>query len=162
MVRKTFRVAEVQVSYQPDFKITDRPKINSSKDAYEILMQHWRMRSIEHLEEFKIILLNTNNRVLGTVDISVGGVHGTLADPKIVFSVALKTNNSKIILAHIHPSGNLNPSDGDKRLTEKLKEGGKLLDIEVCDHLIITKHNYYSFADDCLMQCRKDWYYYSH
>lgn len=149
--QNAFKVAEVEVSYKSNYNITERPKINSSQDAYSILMQHWQLGRIELLEEFKVILLNTSNRVLGIVDISVGGVQGTLADPKIIFSVALKTNSSKLILAHNHPSGNLNPSDADKRLTEKLKEGGKLLDIEVCDHLIITKHNYYSFADDCLM-----------
>ncbi|CAH0296301.1 hypothetical protein SRABI27_04230 [Pedobacter sp. Bi27] len=146
-----FKVAEVEVSYKSNYNITERPKINSSQDAYRILMQHWQLGRIELLEEFKVILLNTSNRVLGIVDISIGGVQGTLADPKIIFSVALKTNSSKLILTHNHPSGNLSPSDADKRLTEKLKEGGKLLDIEVCDHLIITKHNYYSFADECLM-----------
>jgi DNA repair protein RadC len=149
--QNTFKVAEVEVSYKSNYNITERPKINSSQDAYRILMQHWQLGKIELLEEFKVILLNTSNRVLGIVDISVGGVQGTLADPKIIFSVALKTNSSKIILAHNHPSGNLNPSDADKRLTEKLKEGGKLLDIEVYDHLIITKHSYYSFADNCLI-----------
>lgn len=147
----SFKVAEVEVSYKSNYNITERPKINSSQDAYRILIQHWQLGRIELLEEFKVILLNTSNRVLGIIDISVGGVQGTLADPKIIFSVALKTNSSKLILAHNHPSGNLSPSDADKRLTEKLKHGGKLLDIEVCDHLIITKHNYYSFADDCLI-----------
>lgn len=146
-----FKVAEVEVSYKSHYNITERPRINSSQDAYKILMQHWRLGSLEHLEEFKVILLNTNNRVLGIVDISVGGVSGTLVDPKIIFAVALKTNTSKMILSHNHPSGNINPSEADKRLTQKLKEGGKLLDIEVCDHIIVTNHNYFSFADECLM-----------
>jgi len=144
----SFRVAEVEVSYRSNYNITERPKINSSKDAYQILMQHWQLGKIELLEEFKVILLNTSNRVLGIVDISTGGVQGTLADPKIIFSVALKTNSSKIILAHNHPSSNTNPSDADKKLTQKLLDGGKLLDIEVCDHLIVTNYSYYSFADD--------------
>jgi len=147
----SFKVAEVEVSYKSNYNITERPKINSSQDAYRILMQHWQVGKIELLEEFKVILLNTSNRVLGIVDISTGGVQGTLADPKIIFSVALKTNSSKIILAHNHPSSNTNPSDADKRLTQKLTEGGKLLDIEVCDHLIVTNYKYYSFADECMM-----------
>ena len=146
-----FKVAEVEVSYKSNYNITERPQINSSHDAYNILMQHWRLGSIEHLEEFKVILLNTNNRVLGIVDISVGGVSGTLADPRIIFAVALKTNTSKMILSHNHPSGNTRPSDADKKLTQKLKDGGKLLDIEVCDHIIVTNHSYYSFADECMM-----------
>ncbi|MBT2561581.1 JAB domain-containing protein [Pedobacter sp. ISL-68] len=113
-------------------------------------MYHWQLGRIELLEEFKVILLNTSNRVLGIVDISVGEVQGTLADPKIIFSVALKTNSSKLILAHNHPSGNLNPSDADKRLTKKLIDGGKLLDIEVCDHLIIHENSYFSMADEVM------------
>ena len=143
-----FKVAEVEVSYKSNCNITERPKISCANDAYQILKRHWQLGRIELLEEFKLILLNTSNRVLGIVDISVGGVSGTLADPKIIFAVALKTNSSKIILAHNHPSSNLKPSDADIKLTQKLKEGGKLLDIEVCDHLIITNHSYYSFADD--------------
>ena len=146
-----FRVAEVEISYKSNYNITERPQINSSHDAYNILMQHWRLGSIEHLEEFKVILLNTNNRVLGIVDISVGGVSGTLADPRIIFAVALKTSTSKMILSHNHPSGNTRPSEADKKLTQKLKDGGMLLDIEVCDHIIVTNHSYYSFADECMM-----------
>jgi len=146
-----FKVAEVEVSYKSNYNITERPKINSSRNAYQILVQHWQLGKIELLEEFKVILLNTSNRVLGIVDISVGGVSGTLVDPKIIFAVALKTNSSKLILSHNHPSGNLTPSEADKRLTQKLKEGGKLLDIEVCDHIIVTNHSYFSFADECMM-----------
>lgn len=147
----SFKVAEVEVSYKSNYNITERPQINSSQDAYKILLQHWHLGKIEFLEEFKVILLNTSNRILGIVDISTGGVQGTLADPKIIFSVALKTNSSKLILSHNHPSGNLTPSEADKRLTQKLKEGGKLLNIEVCDHIIVTNHNYFSFADECMM-----------
>ncbi|RZK39907.1 MAG: DNA repair protein [Pedobacter sp.] len=121
-----FKVAEVEVSYKSNYNITERPRINSSHDAYRLLIQHWQLGKIELLEEFKVILLNTSNRVLGIVDISVGGVSGTLADPRIIFAVALKTNSSKLILSHNHPSGNLTPSEADKRLTQKLKEGGKL------------------------------------
>ncbi|RZK27270.1 MAG: DNA repair protein [Flavobacterium sp.] len=146
-----FKVAEVEVSYKSNYNITERPKISSSQDAYLLLMQHWQLGKIELLEEFKVILLNTSNRVLGIVDISVGGVSGTLVDPRIIFAVALKTNSSKLILSHNHPSGNLTPSQADKGLTQKLKEGGKLLDIEVCDHIIVTNHNYFSFADECIM-----------
>ncbi|WP_421943237.1 JAB domain-containing protein [Pedobacter sp.] len=151
MVQEQFKVAEVQVSYKADYKAQERPQINSSNDAYCILLQHWKLGSIELLEEFKVILMNTNNRVLGIVDISVGGVSGTLVDPRIIFAVALKTNSSKIILAHNHPSGNLNPSNADLKITQKLKEGGKLLEIEVCDHIIITCDRYYSFADEGMM-----------
>lgn len=151
MVQKTFKVAEVQVSYNADYKITDRPQINKSSKAYALLKEHWQSNRIELLEEFKIILLNTSNRVLGIADISKGGVSGTLIDPKIVFAIALKTNSSKIILSHNHPSGNLKPSNADIAITKNLKDGGRLLDIAVCDHRIITNYGYYSFANECMM-----------
>jgi len=157
MVQKQFKVAEVQVSYKTDYEVQERPQINSSNNAYDILLQHWKLGSIEYLEEFKVILLNTNNRVLGIVDISVGGVSGTVIDAKIIFAIALKTNASKLILAHNHPSGNTKPSNADISITQKLKEGGKLLDIEVCDHLIITNNRYYSFADESMMEITLAW-----
>lgn len=151
MVHKTFKVAEVQVSYKPDYKASERPKISSSKQAYDLLMQQWDLGKIEFLEQSKMILLNRQNRVLGIVDISTGGVSGTIMDPKIIFSIALKANTSAIILSHNHPSGNIQPSQSDIKLTNQLKEGGKLLEILVWDHLIITNENYYSFADDGMM-----------
>jgi len=151
MVQKTFKVAEVQVSYKPDYKASERPKISSSKQAYDLLMQQWDLGKIEFLEQSKMILLNRQNRVLGLVDISTGGVGGTILDPKIIFSIALKANTSSIILCHNHPSGNIQPSQSDVKLTNQLKEGGKLLEILVWDHLIITNENYYSFADDGMM-----------
>lgn len=151
MVQEQFKVAEVQVSYKADYKIIDRPKITQSSQAYALLKQQWDSNRLELLEEFKIILLNTSNRVLGIADISRGGVSGTLIDPKIVFAIALKTNSSKIILSHNHPSGNLQPSSADISLTKRLKDGGKLLDIEICDHIIVTNYGYYSFADEGMM-----------
>lgn len=148
MVQNIFKVAEVQVSYKPDYKVSERPKITSSKQAYDLLMQQWDLGKIEFLEQSKMILLNRENRVLGIVDISTGGVSGTILDPKIIFSIALKANTSSIIISHNHPSGNLKPSHADIRLTNQLKEGGKLLEIVVWDHLIISNDSYYSFADD--------------
>ena len=145
------KVCEVQLTYKPNFNPSERPQINSSKQCYNILMQHWNLGLIGFLEEFKIILLNRNNRVLGLVDVSIGGISGTIVDPKVVFVIALKANASGLILCHNHPSGNLNPSNADIKLTAKLKEGAKLLEIEIHDHLIISEHGYYSFADECLM-----------
>lgn len=151
MVHITFKIAEVQVSYKPDFKVSERPKITSSKQAYDLLIQQWDLGKIEFLEQSKMILLNRENRVLGIVDISTGGVSGTILDPKIVFSIALKANTSSIIISHYHPSGNLRPSHADIKLTNQLKDGGKLLEIVVWDHLIIFNDSYYSFADDSMM-----------
>ena len=97
------------------------------------------------------MLLNRANKVLGIYPVSKGGVSGTLVDPKLIFSVALKCNASSIILAHNHPSGNLFPSENDKELTQKLKSAGNFLDIKVLDHLIITPEGYFSFADEGLL-----------
>jgi DNA repair protein RadC len=102
-------------------------------------------------EEFKMILLNRANRVLGLFTVSQGGQAGTVADPKIIFATALKANTASIILAHNHPSGNLKPSQADISLTQKLVSAGQLLDIAVLDHLILTSEEYFSFADQGLM-----------
>ena len=114
----------------------------------ELSWIQWDLDKIDLLEEFKIVLLNRSNKVLGITSISQGGVSGTMADPKLIFGTALKAAASYIILVHNHPSGNLRPSNEDIKLTKKLVEGGKLLDILVVDHLIISKDDYYSFCDD--------------
>lgn len=106
---------------------------------------------MEIREEFNILLLNRANHVLGWFNVSIGGVASTVVDPKVIFSVALKCNASGIILSHNHPSGNLNPSDADLNLTKKLNSGGKLLEINILDHLILTTDRYYSFADEGML-----------
>jgi len=146
-----FKVAEVEVSYRPDYSMSERPRITSSMQAFQILKQQWDDGRIGFLEEFKIILLNRRNSVLGVVDISMGGLSGTFVDPKIVFSIALKANCSSIILSHNHPSGSVKPSGSDIKLTERLAECGRILDIIVWDHLIISESHYYSFLDEGLM-----------
>lgn len=144
-------VSEIQLSYNPVVKASSRPIITHSKDAYELLLALWDMGKIEFLEQFKVILLNRANRVLGVVDISTGGVAGTVADPKIIFSAALKGNASSIILAHNHPSGNLKPSQADINLTHKLQSGGSLLEVNVLEHIILSSDGYLSFADEGLI-----------
>ena len=146
-----FKVSEVNLTYSPNYKIAGRPKINSATDAYRVLRSQWSSDKIELLEEFKILLMNRRNRVLGLVNISQGGMSGTVADPKLIFVAALKAAASYIVLAHNHPSGNLKPSNEDLRLTKKLVEGGKLLDLLIVDHLIITKDGFYSFCDEGLI-----------
>ena len=90
-------------------------------------------------------------RILGLSWVSLGGISGTVVDPKIIFQTALKSSSSGIILLHNHPSSNPNPSDADLKITTKIKEGGKLLDIDVPDHLIITSESYLSMADEGYM-----------
>lgn len=125
-------------------------KITSSYDAYEFLKEIWDFGNIDLFEEFCVLYLNRANTVIGYTFVSAGGYSGTVADGKMIFSLALKTSNSSgLILAHNHPSGQLKPSGADEQLTKKLNEFGKLIDLPILDHIIITSTNgYYSFADD--------------
>lgn len=143
-----FKVAEIKLIYKPQIKASDRPKIQTPREVYNIFINHWEIDKIELKEEFKIMLFNRGNRVLGIVPISTGGVSGTAVDPKLVFSSALLANASALILAHNHPSGNLKPSEADTKLTKKLKSAGELLEIIVLDHFILTRDGYYSFSED--------------
>jgi len=122
-----------------------KKKITSSRDAYDILFSYLSDLSYE---EFYIILLNRANEVLSVNKVSEGGVSGTAVDAKKIFKIAIDKKASGIILSHNHPSGNLNPSPQDKDLTKKIVSSGKLLDINVLDHIIVGNGKYYSFADD--------------
>ncbi|RZJ83104.1 MAG: DNA repair protein [Chryseobacterium sp.] len=151
MENSFFNLAEIEISYKPKFKPVERPQIDSASKAYKLLLNNWDLNKIELVEEFKIILLNRRNRVLGIVNISQGGMSGTIADPKIIFAVALKACASGIILSHSHPSGETSPSEADIRLTRKLTEAGKLLDLQIIDHIIVCNDGYYSFMDEGIM-----------
>jgi DNA repair protein RadC len=126
-------------------EIIIKEKIVSSKDAFTILRS-----AIGDLpyEEFWIILLNKANRVIRKCSISEGGVSGTVVDPKKIFKIALDHHASSIILGHNHPSGNIQPSEADQKITKKIKEAGLMLDVAVLDHLIIGDDRFYSFADE--------------
>ena len=143
------KISEISVTYSSSKQ--KKQKVNNSRDSYEILLDTWDKNIIELQEEFKILLLNRSNTVLGVYPMSKGGISGTVVDAKLVFSVALKCNASSIIISHNHPSGNLTPSEGDKRITQKLIKAGKYLDIVLLDHLIITKDGFYSFSDSGLI-----------
>ena len=146
--KKMYEVAEIQLTYKSNVKPSLRPKINGSKEAYELLKENWDASRIEFVEQFKVVLLNRANKVLGILEVSTGGVSGTVADPKVIFVAAIKANASSFLVAHNHPSGNLSPSQADIDLTRKLRDGGKLLEIQLLDHLIVTVEGYYSFADE--------------
>ncbi len=128
-----------------DTQTTEKPTINSSKASYDILKPIFF--DLPH-EEFWIILLTRANKVIQSFRVGVGGLSGTVADPKIIFKLALENRASAIVLAHNHPSGNLQPSQEDIRMTQKVQDAGKLLDIAVLDHIIFTDNGYYSFADE--------------
>lgn len=128
--------------------VAEKPKIGHSRDAFEMLQPYFA--DLPH-EEFWIILLNRGASVLSKHLISKGGQAGTIADPKIIFNIALLNHASAIMLAHNHPSGNPKPSQSDIDLTLKLSKGAKLLDLQVLDHLIFTDSTYFSFADEGLI-----------
>jgi len=143
-----FKVSEIELVYRSKVKASQRPSVMSSGDAYKIFMDSWNTDRIEMAEEFKALLLNRANKALGVVLLSSGGVSGTVVDMRLIFSSAIKANASSIIICHNHPSGNLNPSDTDSKLTEKIKKAGAILEVQLFDHLIITKEGFYSFADE--------------
>ena len=126
----------------------EKPKISTSKDAFDQLKGD--LMDLHH-EEFWVLLLNRANRVIKKKRISEGGISGTVADPKIIYKLALEELASGIVVAHNHPSGNLTPSQSDIDLTKKLKEAGKFLEVQLVDHLIIAGQKYLSFADDGLL-----------
>lgn len=146
-----FQVAEVDLIYKSKTKACDRPIVCDSKSAAEILRSCWDDNKLDMVEQFNVLLLNRANAVLGLYRLSTGGISGTVADPRHAFAAALKANACCIVIAHNHPSGGLKPSRSDEDLTMKFKEAGKMLDIKVMDHIILTRDGYYSFADNGLV-----------
>lgn len=144
-------VSEVELVYKSKVKASQRPQLKRVSDVVEFLKQNWDENRIELVEQFKVILMNRNHRVLGIYEASSGGVTGTVADPKLIFTAALKMNACSLIISHNHPSGNLDPSEADKRVTQKIKDGADLLDMKLLDHIIITNEGYFSFADEGLL-----------
>ena len=139
--------SEVELIYKSKVKTSQRPQITSSYSAYQIALKAWDSNKIELLEQFKVLMLSNNNKVLGVLEASTGGITGTIVDLRIIFSALLKANATAFIIVHNHPSGKLTPSDADRQITRKIKEASKILDITLLDHLIITQESYYSFAD---------------
>lgn len=150
-MQSLFSVAEVELVYRNKIKPTDRIKITSSQNAFDVFLSAWDQNKIELVEQFYILLLDRGNLCLGISNTATGGISACVVDPKIVFATALKAKASAMIMAHNHPSGNLKPSNADIELTAKLKEAGKFLELNILDHLVITPTAYYSFADDGLM-----------
>jgi len=144
---KKLRPPKIRIVYSKKLKTSERPKITRSTEAVEVLRSVWSSQ-IEAREEFVVLMLDRSNRVLGYQLLSKGGISGTVADIRLIFSVALEALASSIILAHNHPSGNLKPSEADLTLTRKVKEASKVIDIALLDHFILTKEGHYSFADE--------------
>lgn len=141
-------VSEIDLIYKTKVKSSDRPHISSSRAAYTLLKDCWDPNKIEFLEQFKVLLLNQSNRVLGIYEASSGGITGTVVDIRLLFAAALKAGATGLIAAHNHPSGSITASEADKHITRKIAQAGMLLDIKLLDHLIVTPEKYYSFSDE--------------
>lgn len=122
-----------------------RVKIQSSKDIANYLQAQ-----LEHKKQeiFAVVYLNRGNRILSLETISIGGLTGTVADPRIILKKALEQDATALVLCHNHPSGNLTPSRADEQLTQKIKQAAALMDIQVLDHIIVSHEGYFSFADE--------------
>jgi DNA repair protein RadC len=145
----TETLSEIHVSYKPG--LISSKIINDSNAAFDILATLFPQETICLQEQFVVLYLNRANRVIGSYQLSKGGITGTIADVRLILSVALKTLASGLILAHNHPSGNLKPSEADVSLTNKIKEAAKLMDIQVLDHIILSDCGYFSFADEKIL-----------
>ncbi len=125
-----------------------RDIITSSREAADIIIP--LLRDLAY-EVFCVLFLNNSNKLIKHEIISTGGFTGTVADPRIILKQALLHNANQIIIAHNHPSGNLSPSEADKKLTHKLRDAAILMDISLLDHLIIADTLFFSFKDEGLM-----------
>jgi DNA repair protein RadC len=150
-MRKTLHgVSEIEITYKP--AIGSKPEVTSSSDAYLILKEYYPENQIALKEYFVVMYLNQANRVIGVQKLSIGGLTSAVADVRLLFGTALKVLATGVVISHNHPSGNLKPSLQDKNLTKQVNEAGKLLDIKLLDHLILTPDDQYiSMADQGIL-----------
>jgi DNA repair protein RadC len=126
-------------------EIIESAKIRSSNDVYSIFNP--LLADLTH-EEFWLLYLNRSNKILSRHKLSQGGISGTITDVRLIIKKAIELLASSIIICHNHPSGNLDPSEADSRITHKIKEAAGYFDISLLDHIIVTDNGYYSYADN--------------
>ena len=143
------KVSEMKISYMNE--VDEKIKVMGSSEVYQVLKANWDLDTIELQEEFKILLLNQGNQVLGIKSMFKGGINTCSIDVRLIMGMALKANASALVITHNHPSGNLNASESDKRITSKIKECCELFDIRLLDHIIMAKNSYLSFADEGIL-----------
>ena len=129
-------------------EVPEKIQIRESKDIYKVLQPYL---SDLQTEEFWAVFLNQNNRIVGKARLSAGGINQSVVDVRILFKTALEHLSTAIAIAHNHPSGNLKPSQEDLRITKQIADAGKILNIQLLDHLIISQNAYFSFADENLL-----------
>jgi len=150
MIEYKKTIPEITLKYKAgDIK---KVYVKSSMDAAGYLRQMFDEDTLEVNETSVVVFFNRANVSMGWMKVSQGGISGTVVDVRLILAAALKCCASGLILAHNHPSGNTKPSDSDVRLTQKIKEAGTLMDIQLLDHLILTESgDYYSFADEGML-----------
>jgi DNA repair protein RadC len=145
------RLSELKVAYRSRTKFRDRTPIRGPRDAVEYLRAVWNRQTLELVEEFMMVCLNGNHQVIGWVKVATGGFSGAPVDPRVVFGIALQTASTAIVLAHNHPSGSPEPSEADRRVTDRLREAGRMLGVAVLDHIILTRDAAFSFTESRLL-----------
>lgn len=145
---KDYRLPEISIKYTSG--TYEKHKIKSSGNAYEVFRSLFDADTLEYQESFICVFLNRANETIGWYKAGIGGMSGVCVDSRIIFNIAIQCGASGILVSHNHPSGNLNASQEDINLTVKLIEGGKILDIKLLDHIIITKDGYTSMADEAI------------
>ena len=147
-LRKSFsKVAEIEISYKGNRKQVEKSVIKTSKDAYHIFLETWDSNKLELQEHFRVMLLDRDNSVLGVSTIATGGMAACLVDVKLLFATAILAKSAGLIIAHNHPSGKKEFSTPDMELTEKIVMAGKVLDLPLLDHILVTHDGYVSMAD---------------
>lgn len=142
-------VSEISVSYSHTYK--RKIKVTGADSAHKTLRKMWDTNLLNIQEQFCVLFLNNSNEVVGFRCLSSGTLTASLVDFKILFGLACKSLSSAIIIAHNHPSGKLQPSQGDINVTKKIKEAGNMLDIKLLDHIILTQNDYFSLNDNNLI-----------
>lgn len=140
-------VPEIKIRYNRSSKIF-LGKVTDSKDVANFIRKTYSRGILQLQEGFMVLYLNNANEILGYYKHSIGGISGTVVDIRLIYATALVSASTGIIISHNHPANGLKPSQADMELTQKIKEAGKLLEIKLVDHLIITKTGYFSFADE--------------
>ena len=141
-------IPEFQISMKYKRSPVELMRVRDSKDVADVARLCFDADTIEWVESMLVIALNQHNKVMGFYKVGQGGITGTVCYPRVIYQFALLASATSLVIAHNHPSGNLNPSQADIHLTDKIKRAGELLDIKLLDHVIVTSDSYYSFADN--------------
>jgi DNA repair protein RadC len=146
-IKEVYNYTEVNFMFKNHLRPEEREVLNNAGLVYDFTRKLFGM-DIETKEHFFLVCLNNAMQVLSVFHVSTGGITSCIVDLRMLFIVALNCQATQILIAHNHPSGNLTPSEADNRLTIKMKEASKLLDIHLIDHLIVSDYGYYSYADE--------------